>query len=140
MTMEEFRAQHPDEVAQVEAEARAAIDNTEAINSAVQAERDRLAGIDEVASLFDQSLVHEAKYGEHPCTAAELALQAAQAAAHSGSRFLADAAADAEDSGANDVAAVPGAEDEEPEEEKSPEARLKDARAVVQTIFKKEEK
>ena len=138
MTMEEFRAQYPEEVAQVEAEARASVDNAAAISTAVQDERNRLAGIDEVASLFDPELVREAKYGDHPLTAAELALSAAQAAAKAGSKFLADAAADAADSGAASVAAVPGPEDEDPEPE-TPEARLNTARATVKGIFHKED-
>lgn len=141
MTIEELRAQYPEVVAQVEAEARAAIDNTEAINAAVQSERDRLAGIDEVACLFDPAMVHEAKYGEHPMTAEELTFAAAQSAVKAGSKFLADANADAEESGANDVPAVPGEDDPEPEETKTPEARLAAARASVKNIFhKKEEK
>lgn len=106
MTKEELRAQHPDQVAEVEAEARAAVDTT----AAVQAERDRLAGIDEVAGLFDPELVREAKYGDAPCTAAELALKAAQKAAKQGSKFLADAHADAAASGATGVGAVPPAD------------------------------
>lgn len=107
MTKEELRAQYPDQVAEVEAEARAAVDTSAATNSAVQAERDRLAAIDEVAGLFDPQLVHEAKYGDTPCTAAELALKAAQKAAKQGSKFLADAADDAAASGAGAVGAVP---------------------------------
>lgn len=110
MTKEELRAQYPDQVAEVEAEARAAVDTSAATNSAVQAERDRLAAIDEVAGLFDPQLVHEAKYGDAPCTAAELALKAAQKAAKQGSKFLADAADDAAASGAGAVGAVPPAD------------------------------
>lgn len=110
MTKEELRAQYPDQVAEVEAEARAAVDTLAATNSAVQAERDRLAAIDEVAGLFDPQLVHEAKYGDTPCTAAELALKAAQKAAKQGSKFLADAADDAAASGAGAVGAVPPAD------------------------------
>ncbi len=139
MTIEEFRAQHPDEVAQVEAEARASVDNTEAISNAVQRERERMAAIDEVASLFDPQQVHEAKYGEHPCTAAELALKAAQAAAKAGSKFLSDANADTSDSGANGVGAAPGDEDED-SDDSTPEARMSAARASVKSLFKKEEK
>ena len=139
MTIEEIRAQHPDEVAQIEAEARASVDNTEAINSAVQTERNRMAAIDEVASLFDPELVHEAKYGEHPCTAAEMTLMAAQSAAKAGSKFLADAKSDAVESGADGVSAAPGEEDEDPDTD-SPDARMSAARASVKALFKKEEK
>lgn len=110
MTTEELRAQYPDQVAEVEAEARAAVDTSAATNSAVKAERNRLAAIDEVAGLFDPQLVHEAKYGDTPCTAAELALKAAQKAAKQGSKFLADAADDAAASGAGAVGAVPPAD------------------------------
>ena len=139
MTIEEFRAQHSEEVAQIEAEARASVDHTEAVNRAVQAERERLSGIDEVACLFDPQLVHEAKYGEHPCTAAELALNAAQAAAKAGSRFLADAQADSEASGAGEVASAPG--EEETAEPTTPDEKMAAARASVKSYFhKKEEK
>lgn len=113
MTIQEFRAQHPEEVAQVEAEARASVDHAEAVNSAVQNERDRIAAIDEVAGLFPADMVREAKYGEHPCTAAELALKAAQAAAKAGSAFLANLTEDAKASGSDDVPPAP-APDTEP--------------------------
>ena len=141
MTLAELREQYPDEVAQVEAEARASVDHTEAISTAVQEERARIAAIDEVAVCFDPDLVHEAKFGEHPCTAAELALRAAQAAAKAGSKFLADANADAKASGAKNVNAVPAEEDENPDNgDSSPDALMSAARAAVQSIFKKEEK
>ena len=140
MTLAELREQYPEQVAQVEAEARAAIDNTEAINAAVQSERDRLAAIDEVACLFDPAMVHEAKYGEHPMTAEELTFAAAQSAVKAGSKFLADANADAEESGANDVTAVPGEDDPNPEEPTTPEARMNAARTVVGAIFNKNKK
>ena len=139
MTMEEFRAQHPEEVAQIEAEARASVDNSAAINAAVQTERDRLSGIDEVASVFDPQLVHDAKYGEHPCSAADLALRAAQAAAKAGSKFLADAQDDAGASGTDEVAAAPG--EEETAEPTTPDEKMAAARASVKSYFhKKEEK
>jgi len=139
MTKEELREKYPEQVAQVEAEARAAVDTTEAVNTAVEAERKRMAEIDEVASLFDPAIVKEAKYGEKPCTAAEMALVAAQKAAKAGSKFLADAKADDEDSGAEDVSAAPGEEDEDPDEGESPEAKMKKARAEVHSLFEKKE-
>ena len=139
MTIKEFRTQHPEEVAQVEAEARASVDNSAAINAAVQTERDRLSGIDEVASVFDPQLVHDAKYGEHPCSAADLALRAAQAAAKAGSKFLADAQDDAGASGTDEVAAAPG--EEETAEPTTPDEKMAAARASVKSYFhKKEEK
>jgi len=140
MTIEEFREKYPDLYAQVEAEARAAVDTTEAVNAAVQAERDRMADIDEVASLFDPAIVKEAKYGEKPCTAAEMTLMAAKKAAKAGSKFLADAKADGEESGAGGVPAAPGEEDEDPDKDASPEAKLEKARGLVHGLFKKNKK
>lgn len=114
MTINELREKYPEQVAQVEAEAIAGVDHTNAVNDAIRVERERLAGIDEVAGLFDPALVQEAKYGENPCTAAELALKAAQKAAKAGSKFLADAKEDANESGTGNVGAVPTGGEEKP--------------------------
>ena len=80
-----------------------------AVDAAVSAERNRLAEIDSVASLFDPALVQEAKYGETACDARELAFRAAKAAAAQGHEFLKNLAADNSASGAQNVKAVPGA-------------------------------
>ena len=137
MTLTELRDMYPDEVAQLEAEARATADHTEAINLAVQEERDRIAAIDEVAACFDPALVQAAKFGENPCTAAELAPKAAQIAARAGSKFLADAAEDAKASGADAVGAAPA---EEAEDLDTPGARMKAARAAIKSIFNMKDK
>jgi len=141
MTIEELRAQYPEEIAQVEAEARAAVDTTEAVNAAVQAERTRMSEIDEIAGLFAPDLVREAKYGDTPCSAAEMSLRAARNAAAQGSRFLADANADANASGTNAVGADPvqGTPEGEPKDT-TPKARMERARAEIKEIFKKEDK
>ncbi len=111
MTTQELRAQYPEQVAEVEAEARAAVDHTDAINAAVQAERTRMQEIDAVAGLFDADSVREAKYGEHPISAQELSYQAAQKAAKQGSAFMANLQADNKASGANSVSTAPAAEE-----------------------------
>ena len=80
-----------------------------AVDAAVSAERNRLAEIDSVASLFDPALVQEAKYGETACDARELAFRAAKAAAAQGHEFLKNLEADNAASGAQSVEAVPGA-------------------------------
>lgn len=80
-----------------------------AVDAAVSAERNRLAEIDSVASLFDPALVQEAKYGETACDARELAFRAAKAAAAQGHEFLKNLEADNAASGAQNVEAVPGA-------------------------------
>ena len=113
MTLEELRAQYPDLVAQIETAAAAAADHSAAVQAAIRTERERLSQIDEVAGLFDPALVTEAKYGETACTAADLALRAAQAAARQGAQFLTGLASDAAASGANDVGAAPGGADDE---------------------------
>lgn len=102
MTMDELREQYPDMVAEIEANARASAENNAASNAAA-AERQRLAAIDEVASLFSDELVRDAKYGENPCTAQELAYRAAMAAARQGLAFLNGLQEDSAESGANTV-------------------------------------
>ena len=51
--------------------------------------------------------MREAKFGEHPCSAAELALQAMQKAAKQGTKFLNDHAADGKETGAAGVQGNP---------------------------------
>lgn len=139
MTLEELRAQYPDEIAQVEAAARASVDHADAVNAAIQAERARMQEIDEVAGLLNPTDVQQAKYGDKPCTAADLLMAAAKAAAKQGKKFLADLASDSEDSGAENVGAAPrSTEGEEADETgKTPEARMAAARANVAELFGK---
>ena len=106
MTIEEMREQHPDVVAQIENDARNAVQNQ--TNDAVAAERQRIADIDAIAaSIPDQRLVNEAKYGENPCTAQELCFRVMRQSAASGQNFLAAYAAAGKASGANGVGAAP---------------------------------
>ena len=106
MTIEELRAQHPELVAQIETEARnaAQVENT----NAVAAERQRLEAIDSIAaSIPDQTLVNDAKYGENPCTAQELCFRVMQQSAAAGQTFLANYTADGQASGTANVGAAP---------------------------------
>lgn len=105
MTEQELREKYPEIMAQAEARAKAA-GNQEAVNAAVQAERNRICEIDSVACLYPEQMVHDAKYGENPCTAQELTYRAAQAAAQKGGQFLRDLEHDASASGAGDVPAA----------------------------------
>lgn len=110
MTIEELRAAHPEEVAQIENAAREAQAqaNANANTEAVNAERQRLAAIDSIAaSIPDQQLVHDAKYGDNPCTAQELCFRVMQQSAASGQQFLANYAAAGQASGAQNVGAAP---------------------------------
>ena len=107
MTAEEMRAAHPDVVAQIEQDARNAA-QTQANADAVTAERQRLEAIDSIAaSIPDRQLVHDAKYGDNPCTAQELCFRVMQQSAASGQQFLANYKADGAASGAGNVGAAP---------------------------------
>lgn len=106
MTLEELRAQHPELVAQIENDARSA--QAQANADAVTAERQRINEIDSIAaSIPDQQLVHDAKYGENPCTAQELCFRVMQQSAKSGQQFLKDYKADGKASGTAAVGAAP---------------------------------
>ena len=128
-TVEELRAESPELVSELEAAVRA---------DATHAEQERLRSIDDIAGLFSADMVREAKYGEHACTAQELAFRAAQEAAKNGQTFLANLEADAQASGAGDVPAAPAPEDVPKEEPKTAEEKLEAARALVKKV--KEEK
>ena len=107
MTLEELKAQEPDLVSQIEQAATNAA-KAQASADAVTAERQRLADIDSIAaSIPDQQLVHDAKYGENPCTAQELCFRVMQQSAASGQNFLANYEADGAASGVGDVGATP---------------------------------
>lgn len=107
MTLEELRAQEPDLVSQIEQDARNAA-QTQANADAVTAERQRLAEIDSIAATIpDQQLVHDAKYGDKPCTAQELCFRVMQQSAASGQSFLANYTADGAASGTAKVGAAP---------------------------------
>ena len=102
MTWEEFMAQNPEAANQALANARA---------EAVAAERQRMAEIDEVATLFDAEMVSAAKYGENTCTAAELAYRVAQENVKQGRAFMNAVMDDAKESGAGNVPAAPAKEE-----------------------------
>lgn len=136
-TVEQFRSENPELVAQLESDIRAAM-TTEATDTAVQAERDRIKEIDEVASLFDSELVQAAKYGENACSAQELAYRAAKQAAEKGHKFMTDVNDDATASGTADVGAAPGTDDGNADDGNStPEQKMANARAEVANLLGK---
>ena len=117
MTKEELRAKYPDEIAQVEADARASVDHTEAVNTAIKAERARMQEIDEISGLLKN-------------------------AAKQGKKFLTDLKDDSEESGAEGVPAAPAPAVETPEGEDgekndTPEARMTNARSMVADLLGK---
>ena len=136
MTMDELRTQHPDLIAQIEAEASAGRDN--AVSAAVDAERDRIKKIDEVASLFANDLVDEAKYGENACTAEQLAYRAALNAREQGKNFLAQVEADNTESNAGEVGSAAPTEDK-PEEAMTEEEKQAQADSFMAQLLGKKE-
>ncbi len=125
--LEELRAENAELAEALLAEARAAVSASGAAASAstpavtpalapqsnggddpAQAERKRIQEIDALAGLFDAETINAAKYGDHPCTAQEMAYRAAQKASQQGRQFLAALEADTAASGAQDVGAANG--------------------------------
>ena len=144
-TVEELRAEYPELTAQLEAEARAAA--TPAPSAAAegdggadpaQAERQRIQDIDALASLYDAESIREAKYGDHPCTAQELAYRMAQKAAQTGKSYMAALEADTGASGAQQVGAANN--EGAPAGELTPEQRMAKGRADAKALNKKEDK
>ena len=139
-TIEELRKENPELCRQLEQSAS---------EQASQNERTRLSEIDEVANLFDPTMVQEAKYGKTACDARELAFRAAKAAAAQGHEFLKNLAADNQASGAQGVEAVPGASatgdpeslpDATGNAPKTPAERMATADAAVAALLDGDEK
>lgn len=110
-TVDELRTAYPEFVAQIE---NAAKDN--AVKDATASERSRIQGIEAIENtIADKNLINEAKFGENPMTAEQLALKALQAQAQVGATMLNSLDDDAKESGADDVEAAPtdGVEEEE---------------------------
>ena len=104
-TPEELRNAFPELVAQIETAAKA---------DGASAERTRIQEIESVqAAIADTQMIQDAKFGEKPMNAMELAFKAMQAQAAIGAQVIANIAADAAASGAAEVTATP-AEQEEP--------------------------
>ena len=120
-TQEELRNAFPELVAQIEATAHA---------QGVSAERARIQDIESVqAAIADTQLVKDAKYGEKPMNAQELAFAAMQKQVAAGANMVANMASDAVASGAAAVSAAP-AKSEEPKnqtDDEKAEALLIDA-------------
>lgn len=114
MTLEEFRAENPEAAEELLNEAKASVqeDLATAREEGARAERERLAGIDEIATLYGEETVKAAKYGENPCSAQELAFRAAQEAVKSGKSFLNQMKTDYKEDGADDVTSAPASEED----------------------------
>ena len=120
---EELRNAYPDIVAQIENAAKDGV-----TNSITEEERARIKAIEEIEdSIADKDLVNEAKYGEKPMTAEQLALKAMQMQAAIGANMINSMKEDTKNSGATNVGANPvDGSGEKTEEEKA----LEDAVAL----------
>lgn len=122
----DLRTAFPEFVAQIENAAR-----ENAQTAGAQAERARIRAIEEIEnSIADKALVNDAKYGENPMTAEQLALKAMQAQAKIGANMLNNMETDAAASGAEEVAAAPNGGTEE-----TPEDDVENAAKEVAKLF-----
>lgn len=141
----ELKAENPELATAIENEIKSACrvqqktENDEAAKKAVEAERKRLAEIDEISALFNDDVVKAAKYGDTACTAAELAYRVAKEGAKKGEDFLKNMDNDNAASNAEKVksAALP---DETQTAVLTEEQLMQNARDTVNAILSKEEK
>ena len=102
-TQEELRNAFPELVAQIETAAKA---------EGANAERNRIQEIESVqAAIADAQLIADAKFGEKPMNAQELAFAAMKAQAATGAQVVKNLEGDADNSGAAGVAATPAEQD-----------------------------
>lgn len=101
VTYAEIKNKYPDVAAEIEK----MILNAE--EKGAKNERERLMAIDEISADIDSKLVHDAKYGENPVTAEQLALQAIKNNAKLGEAYMKNALSDAAESGTNAVKTEP---------------------------------
>ena len=109
MDIKELKATYPDLVNQIEEEAKstAQADHTEAVQNAIKAERERIKEIDSIAHTVSAELVNEAKYGDEPMTAKDLAFKAMQMQQEKGAEYLKNREDEQAVSGVDNVTADP---------------------------------
>lgn len=126
--IEELKAAYPDLMEQARAEA---FDAGKA--DGVAAERERLQGIESIEnSIQDKELIHDAKYGDAPLNAEQLALKALQKQSALGAVTIQNLQADTKESGVEGVTATPAqpqmsAEEVQAAEEKAALEAVKNA-------------
>jgi len=103
-------------------------------NATMEAERKRIAEIDEIAALYDPETVYKAKYGKNACTAAEMAFMAAKKAANQGQKFLSTLMDEYKCSGAAEVGTSYIPEDDSIP--LTPEQRIAQGSAYVKKVQK----
>jgi len=139
MDMNELKAKHPDLVNQIVEEVKqtAQSENAEAVKDAVAeavtAERKRLQEIDSIADKISAELVNEAKYGETPMNASELALKALQNSQAKGQQFLKNRQLEQQAAGVNNIVPEPVSGSEE----ETVNRDIEDGAAILNAAVKK---
>jgi hypothetical protein len=105
----------------------------EAKNQAVEAERERIKNIDEIADNIDQELVNKAKFDE-PMDAKDLAFEAMKSDKKKADQYLNDVQRDTKESGVDEVKAMAA---EEKEDIENKEKITKEAKSLADTVNKK---
>lgn len=105
----------------------------EAKNQAVEAERERIKNIDEIADNIDQELVNKAKF-EEPIDAKDLAFEAMKSDKKKANQYLNDVQRDSKESGVDEVKAMAA---EEKEDIENKEKTTKEAKSLADTVNKK---
>lgn len=121
-TMEELIAAHPDFVSQIKNAAQA-----EGVAMGITQERGRIKGIEDIQAAIPLDLATEAKFGEKPLTAQELAFNAMQLQAKQGEEYLKSLMEDSKKSGIEDVGSVPNGGTGE----KTPEQEMNEAVSMI---------
>ena len=127
MTFEDFRKENPEEAERALAEAQAT-----ARQEGINAERERISGIDQVGSLYGADVVRAAKY-DNPCTAQEMCYRAALENAKQGKTHLANMQSDVAESNAAAVPAASAPATEQPKE-MSNEEKVAAGRALAKSL------
>lgn len=116
MTKNELMEKYPDLYNEICGEARKEM--ADAVDEAVREERTRIQNIDEIAGqVGDEAMVREAKFGEKPMDASQLALAALKKQSQLGSDFLKNMTEDAESSNVEEVTPAPNSGTKSQEEQ-----------------------
>jgi len=108
MTLEEFKAKHPDVANAYKNEIMATAGTGENTQAAVDAERARIKAIDDMTLPGFEKMADKAKY-EEPITAEAFAMQIIAEQKKTGQAFLTDREKDIDDSGVKNVTPTPNA-------------------------------
>ena len=116
MTKQELMEKYPDVYNAIVQEVKDG--QKQEISDAVNAERNRIRDIDEIAnSVGDEAMVREAKFGEKPLSASELALAALKKQSEIGKAFLSEMKDDTETSGTDRINPAPNSGTKSKEEQ-----------------------